>query len=332
MSSNKVGGDLSITVMTFYMKVVGFWIASNCVEERRRNLTISYTFFAVFFAMATEARDLYFTWGNFSEDTSLMSRLIFTFHLISCMCQLLMFTYSCDCLIRDSTNIANATYNSLWSFMPMDKYGKMLRKDLILVIMRSKSPCYLTALGFFPVSLETYISFLLKLTGVWMTVNEGEKRGRRIAMAYTFLIQVYGLYLNIGDICYSLDDLSLLTVQQIGIAYTCNDNFLCVLNMHVVCQFRILQHRLSKLWSIIDERADKINYASKCYEALKECIRHHQSLIEFCDKLEYVYTLPIFAHVVVFSLLMCFDTYEIFLLMSSTLSYFTLMRESSKDK
>lgn len=50
--------------------------------------------------------------------------------------------------------------------------------------------------------------FLLKLTGVWMTVNEGEKRGRRIAMAYTFLIQVYGLYLNIGDICYSLDDLS----------------------------------------------------------------------------------------------------------------------------
>lgn len=65
MSSNKVGGDLSITVMTFYMKIVGFWIASNYVEERRRNLTISYTFFAIFFAMATEARDLYFSWGNF---------------------------------------------------------------------------------------------------------------------------------------------------------------------------------------------------------------------------------------------------------------------------
>ncbi|XP_012344899.2 uncharacterized protein LOC105736097 [Apis florea] len=389
MTSKKVR-DLSITVMTFYMKIVGFWLASNYVEERRRNLTISYTFFAVFFAMATEARDLYFTWGNFSdsiliicnlvtvilvlfkisislvyksellkiiqyaktnfwnlkydmheqiivntckrystffvciftffsqgtvvsfvirplkenvgkneterihpfnlwlgeswyttpyfemvfimeilslyhvgvcylyfdnfmciinlhiagqfrilqhrfsnvcnekcnekcccqlsekspysvckyaklktyirqhqtlieycrkleivsnliifgqvllfsllicldgylilmEDTSLMSRLIFTFHLTACMCQLLMFTYSCDCLIRDSTNVANATYNSLWSFMPMDKYGKMLRKDLILVIMRSKSPCYLTALGFFPVSLETYTSIL----------------------------------------------------------------------------------------------------------------------------------------------------------------------------
>lgn len=50
--------------------------------------------------------------------------------------------------------------------------------------------------------------FLLKLTGIWMTVNDGEKRRRRIAMAYTFVIQVYGLYLNIGDIYHSWDDLS----------------------------------------------------------------------------------------------------------------------------
>lgn len=50
--------------------------------------------------------------------------------------------------------------------------------------------------------------FLLKLTGVWMTMNDGEKRRRRIAMAYTFVIQVYGLYLNIGDIYHSWDDLS----------------------------------------------------------------------------------------------------------------------------
>lgn len=77
MSSKKVDGDLSITVMTFYMKVVGFWIASNCVEERRRNLTISYTFFAVFFAMATEARDLYFTWGNFSVSRKIRIKIGF---------------------------------------------------------------------------------------------------------------------------------------------------------------------------------------------------------------------------------------------------------------
>ena len=75
---------------------------------------------------------------------------------MGCMCQLLMFTYSCDCLMHDSMSMANAVYSSLWSYLPMDKYGKLLRKDLMFVIMRSRSPCCLTACGFFPVSLETY--------------------------------------------------------------------------------------------------------------------------------------------------------------------------------
>lgn len=83
-------------------------------------------------------------------------RFTFIFHITGCMCQLLMFTYSCDCLIHDSMNVANAAYESLWSLLPMDKYGKMLRRDLILVILRSRIPCCLTACGFFAVSLETY--------------------------------------------------------------------------------------------------------------------------------------------------------------------------------
>lgn len=108
------------------------------------------------------------------EDTSSAKRIIFTFHLMGCMCQLLMFTYSCDCLMHDSMSMANAVYSSLWSYLPMDKYGKLLRKDLMFVIMRSRSPCCLTACGFFPVSLETYtgvsnvififIKILLKLS------------------------------------------------------------------------------------------------------------------------------------------------------------------------
>ncbi|XP_016904169.2 odorant receptor 13a-like isoform X1 [Apis cerana] len=94
------------------------------------------------------------------EDTSSAKRIIFTFHLMGCMCQLLMFTYSCDCLMHDSMSMANAVYSSLWSYLPMDKYGKLLRKDLMFVIMRSRSPCCLTACGFFPVSLETYTGIL----------------------------------------------------------------------------------------------------------------------------------------------------------------------------
>ncbi|XP_050484347.1 odorant receptor 13a-like [Bombus huntii] len=90
------------------------------------------------------------------DDAPATRRFTFAFHITGCMCQLLMFTYSCDCLIRDSANVANAAYKSLWSRLPMDQFGKILRKDLILVIMRSATPSCLTACGFFTVSLETY--------------------------------------------------------------------------------------------------------------------------------------------------------------------------------
>ena len=93
----------------------------------------------------------------------------------------------------------------------------------------------------------------------------------------------------------------------------CNDSFLCILNIQVKYQFRMLQYKVSNLWKTIAEQNDKMDYSEKCYTALKECIRKHQALIEFCDKLENVYTLPILAHMVVFSLLMCIDAYEIFL-------------------
>ncbi|XP_043512089.1 odorant receptor 13a-like [Frieseomelitta varia] len=87
-------------------------------------------------------------------------RLVFTIHMMGSIYQLLMFTYSCDTLIRDSSNVGIAVYGSLWSLLPMDKYGKMLRRDMILVILRSKTPCCLTASGFFIVSLETYTKIL----------------------------------------------------------------------------------------------------------------------------------------------------------------------------
>lgn len=119
------------------------------------------------------------------EDTSSAKRIIFTFHLMGCMCQLLMFTYSCDCLMHDSMSMANAVYSSLWSYLPMDKYGKLLRKDLMFVIMRSRSPCCLTACGFFPVSLETYtgvsnvififIKILLKLSKLKIYTGKSKK-------------------------------------------------------------------------------------------------------------------------------------------------------------
>lgn len=106
----------------------------------------------------------------------------------------------------------------------------------------------------------------------------------------------------------------LLAVEQIGIAYVCSDFFLCILNLHALYQFRMMQREISRIWSVIDEQTTNVTaYTRGCHVALKKCIRRHQSLIEFCNKLEQVFTFPILSHVVVFSLLMCFDTYEILL-------------------
>lgn len=103
----------------------------------------------------------------------------------------------------------------------------------------------------------------------------------------------------------------------------CNDSFLCILNIQVKYQFRMLQYKVSNLWKTIAEQNDKMDYSEKFYTALKECIRKHQSLIKFCDKLECLYTLPILGHVVIFSLLMCIDAYELFLVRSNVRLLFT---------
>ncbi|XP_076301380.1 odorant receptor 13a-like [Lasioglossum baleicum] len=95
-------------------------------------------------------------------DTNVGRRYTALFLLATFFVQLLMFTYSCDCLIQESLKVGPAVYSSPWAYLSMTLYGKMLRKDVVLVIMRSRIPCCLTAKGFFPISLETY-------TKVWTT-------------------------------------------------------------------------------------------------------------------------------------------------------------------
>ncbi|XP_043512090.1 uncharacterized protein LOC122529743 [Frieseomelitta varia] len=392
-------------------------------------------------------------------------RSIFIFLLIGSMALLFMFTYGCDGVIEHSDEVAEGAYSALWTIMPMNKSGRMLRNDLIMVIERSRRVCCLTANGFFPISLKTYTKimstamsyftllrnqkvvmhttvysdisvrlsqFLLKVVGISMATNDAEERLKKVAMAYTIGFHVFSLYMNISDIYHSWGDfnhcafvmssllsvslpffkimvlyilrteydkiilyveqnfwdlkykdndrmlftecrklcnlwavaaftliqtslsfyvvtplysnygknkserilpfqmwldipmsmtpyyeilftIQVLALEQVGLTYLCSDNYLCIVNVHVMYQFRMLQYKLLNLWKAIAEQKDKIDYTEKCYEALKECIRRHQSLIKFCNSLENVYTLPILAHVVVFSLLMCIDAYEIFL-------------------
>ncbi|CAL7937524.1 unnamed protein product [Xylocopa violacea] len=87
-------------------------------------------------------------------------RISFISYLLTTMCQLWMFTYSCDCVTKESENVSLAVYAGPWINSPMDKFGKLVRKDLQVVVTRSRRVCSLTACGFFPVSLETYTKIM----------------------------------------------------------------------------------------------------------------------------------------------------------------------------
>ena len=65
-SINKKTRDLSITIVSFYMRIAGFWLSKNYAEERRRKFARMYSLSAVVIAGGVEIRDLYFSWGNFS--------------------------------------------------------------------------------------------------------------------------------------------------------------------------------------------------------------------------------------------------------------------------
>ncbi|XP_078051729.1 odorant receptor 13a-like [Augochlora pura] len=96
----------------------------------------------------------------FLADTPPSRNVSLIMNLIGTLCQLLMFTYSCDGIIRQSSDVSKAILFGPWSMLPMDKAGRILRKNILLMILRSSRHCCLTASGFFPVSLETYTGVL----------------------------------------------------------------------------------------------------------------------------------------------------------------------------
>lgn len=101
-----------------------------------------------------------------------------------------------------------------------------------------------------------------------------------------------------------------MCVYQVGASYVASGVFLCVSIMHAICHLRILQQKLQNLWKAAEEQTGFLDYGDNCYAAIKKCIEQHQSLIAFCDKLEDVHSFMILGRMVIFSLLMCLDTFQ----------------------
>ena len=88
-------------------------------------------------------------------DIPTLKRLIFLCHMVASFIHIIFFTYICHGLMEESGNVGLATYSGWWTTLPMNETGRMLRKDIRIIMMKSMRPCYLSAGGFFPMSLET---------------------------------------------------------------------------------------------------------------------------------------------------------------------------------
>ncbi|XP_043793914.1 odorant receptor 13a-like [Apis laboriosa] len=292
--------DMSLKVSQFLLKVAGIWVIGNNAEERQRKFAVFYTLAALIYGIYVNAVDIYHNLDNFAHCVFLTSNI---------MC-ILLGLFKCFVISffrMEFSHIVSYAQKHFWRLdydydekILFGKCQKFCRLWIIVVSMITQS------------SLAFYI-----ITPIYE--NIGKNKSDRI-LPFKMWVD---LPLSVTPYYEIMFVIQLLAVEQIGIAYVCSDFFLCILNLHALYQFRMMQQELSRIWSSIDEQTTNITaYTRRCHVALKKCIRRHQSLIEFCNKLEQVFTFPILSHVVVFSLLMCFDTYEILLADIPTLKRF----------
>lgn len=102
----------------------------------------------------------------------------------------------------------------------------------------------------------------------------------------------------------------ILCVYHVGVCYICFDNLLCIVNLHVAGQFRILQHRLRSLSSA--EPGDRRD-ARKLYAKLKSCVLHHQALTKYCKQLENIFTIIVLGQVLFLAVVICLVGFQLFL-------------------
>lgn len=87
----------------------------------------------------------------------IIRKCIFAAHFVGGLIQLFIYTWTCNDIIVQSTAISDAAYNSKWYFLPYNDPGRAVRKGLIMMMIRARRPCKLTAGNFAVMSLDTFV-------------------------------------------------------------------------------------------------------------------------------------------------------------------------------
>lgn len=73
--------DVSFSLATFFLRVVGFWLTSSPLEEWLGNATVMYSVITIVFSMWVQTRGLYFSWGDFGV-SSVMKELNYSLSIL----------------------------------------------------------------------------------------------------------------------------------------------------------------------------------------------------------------------------------------------------------
>ncbi|XP_017766929.1 PREDICTED: odorant receptor Or2-like [Eufriesea mexicana] len=291
--------DMSIKTSQFLLRLTGTWMNESNTEESRRRFAMSFTIALHIYSLYINLTDMYYTLDDLNHCFYEMSNVLcISLSLFKTIAIRMRYTVLNDIIILAQQNFWHFKYDQEDQIL-LKKCGEFCKLWTISIC------CIAQAASVFYVVIPIY-------------ANIGKNKSDR---ALPFKVWV-DLPLSVTPYYEIAFATQVIALQQIGATYACHCNFLCVLNMHAIYQFRMLQRKLSSLWKDFDKETNSIDYTNNCYTALKECIRRHQLLIKFCEKLKYVYMLPILSDVVVFSILMCLNTYEILLADVSILTRF----------
>ncbi|XP_076175228.1 odorant receptor 13a-like [Ptiloglossa arizonensis] len=299
--SAKTYTDVSIRLSAFFMRFVGLWTWKNDKEQRWRNVTLGYTIWSVCLGIFIEIRDLYYSRHDFSAFLYITCNVLSTIMvLIKLLIILIHRMEFLELILFMEKHFWNAEYD----------YHE---KNILASVRR-------TCISFTIVVTLTGHGAIMGYLITPIIHNMGKNESDRILP--------FNMWLNwplaISPYFELMFFVQVITLYSVGISYFCFDNILCIINVHTSGQFRILQYRLTKLYQTDAETKDQNGNTclkkrvNKSYEILKNCVRQHQSLIDYCMRLENVFTLVILAQVLIFSVLICLFGYQIFLAQANT--------------
>nr|UEN71199.1 olfactory receptor 16 [Gregopimpla kuwanae] len=298
-ASNKLP---SIRLTSLFLRFVGFWVATTAREQWILDFALSYTVIAVIWGTGVIMMDAYYSIGDFNRFAYALTNVM---TLLMVLFKVVIFGIKRQKMVE----LIKYSKKNFWE-ADYDDIGKKVLNDC-------EKECFVFVCAFTVFALGTVISYTITP----IIDNRGRNETDR-NLPFNIWIDVPATTTPYFEIIFVIQTLSSF---HVGIIYFCFDNLLCIFNVHVAGQFRILNSRLAIAVCDVGKEHKTNGTANltanekslfdpyHSLQTIKTCIRQHQGLISFVEEMESTYSLCILGQVLVLSALTCLVAYQAFL-------------------